>query len=444
MKSLHPYGEELSYLSRLGRFGMKLGLERIQGLLDRLDKPQEAFRSVLIAGTNGKGSTAAMIASILQASGRRVGLYTSPHLREERERVQVNGEHISSEKLGRLIRDIRVLVGENRTGREEVTYFEFLTALAFHYFRAEEVDLAVLETGLGGRLDATNTVNPLVSVITSIELDHTEHLGKEVLAISREKAGILRPGKMAVVSRQRPEVSSFLAESCRAGETDLRLYGRDFHGEVLRSSLEGLHLNFFSPAWSYRDLELPLLGRHQGDNAAAALAACCCLKEQGMVLEEGAIRQGLAKVRWPGRLEVVATNPMILLDGAHNPAAALALRQALEELFPTQGKFIIFGVLRDKEYSKMVASLAPLAKEMIFVRLQAERGADPAQVAREALNRGGKALVLENLPRALDYARERASLEDIICVTGSLYTVGEAMEALEVVREGRVISLAGL
>ena len=400
-----------------------------------MGKPQKAFRSVLVAGTNGKGSTAAMIASIVRAGGYRVGLYTSPHLRDVRERIQINGKSISEEKLTKLIRHLRLFLSKGRTKTERITYFEFLTALAFVHFNEEKVDLAVLETGLGGRLDAANTVDPLISVITSIEHDHTEYLGKDILSIAQEKAGILRSGKTAVVSRQRQDVSPFLTETCRTHQIDLWLHGRDFNAEVRSWNLGGSRLDFSSIIQHYRDLKLPLTGRHQGDNAATAIAVCCRLKDFGMILDERAIRQGLAETKWPGRLEVAATDPLILLDGAHNPAATLALKEALEELFPTQEKFIIFGVLQDKNSSEMIATLAPLAKEIIFVPLRTNRGADPAKVACETVQGLGKSVIMGNLSQSLSYVTQKVSKNDIICVTGSFYAVGEALEALETFKD---------
>ncbi|MBI2877796.1 MAG: bifunctional folylpolyglutamate synthase/dihydrofolate synthase [Candidatus Tectomicrobia bacterium] len=422
------YPPELAYLSQLSRFGMRLGLERTERLLEQLGAPHRGLRAIHIAGTNGKGSTAAMTSSILRAAGYRVGLYTSPHLMEVRERIRIDGESISEERLAALIGRIRSGLFSGG-GREEVTYFEFLTVLALTCFQEERVDLAVVETGLGGRLDATNVITPLVSAITRIDSDHTEHLGSDLVEIAREKAGIIKPGIPVVSSEQRAEVASCLEEVCRAHGVQLILQGRDFRGEILSSDREGVRFHFSGSRGRLQGLRTPLLGRHQAENAATALAICQELGEEGFPCSEEAIRCGLERTCWRGRIEILSHDPLVIVDGAHNPAAISALQDALEELFPSKRKIMVFGVLKDKDYAKMLATLAPWAEKLVLTRPPIDRGADPTHVAEKlGLNFQQKGVIIKDAPAALDYARQCASAGDLVCVTGSLYLVAEALK----------------
>jgi len=439
-KSVH-YRESLDYLFGLQRFGIKLGLANIRGLLKHLGTPHEGLRAVHIAGSNGKGSTAAFLNSILRQAGYRVGLYTSPHLVDFSERIQVDGTPISEERVVQLTDRIRAEVGKmEKTGelwpedqvsslsrdfdpkKATITFFEFTTALAFLHFREAKVDAVVLETGMGGRLDATNVIDPLLSLITPISLEHQQYLGRTLLQIAGEKAGIIKPGRPLLTTARQPRVIDLFRRKCEELQAPLHVHGRDFRGKKV-----GLRLmDYEGLGHRWKALGLGLAGRHQVVNASLALAAGEMLMNFGFSLEEDHLRAGLSQARWPGRLELVGDSPRVLLDGAHNPGAVRILKEALGEEFPRRRLIMVLGILGDKEIPKMMAHLLPLADFLILTRPRTDRAASLETLREHASPWGRPALEIAEVGAALEKGMSEAGPQDLVVVTGSLYTVGEA------------------
>lgn len=397
-----------------------MGLERIEALLATLDHPERAFRCVHIAGTNGKGSTAAMIEAGLRAAGRRTGLYTSPHLVRINERIQVDGREISDAEFCEAFEQVQSAV-EQLLAAEAVdahpTYFECVTAMAFCHFRGAGVDCAVVEVGLGGRLDATNVVRPQLSVITPIDFDHEAFLGKRAESIAAEKAGILKPGVPAVAAPQRREAAEVLA--ARARQLGIAMVEPPSPQNVTHCA--GRY-RFDTPAIH---AELALAGEHQVTNALVAIAAL-----EVLGVPAPAIEQGLRQVRWPGRLEQVADAPAILLDGAHNPAGARVLARFLEQHHPGRRIWLIYAAMRDKAVEEVAGILFPAAHRVVLTRLSQARAVSPRQLEAIVAHHHPNIQVIESLPEALARARAEASPNDMILVTGSLFLVGEAKALL--------------
>ncbi len=434
------YRQTLDYLFGLQRFGIKLGLVNITALLKQLGDPQASLKAVHIAGTNGKGSTGAFLTSILRRAGYRVGLYTSPHLVDFTERIQVNGVPIPQETVVQMTGRIRGVISRmERKGelwskppsgqvgaldprKTTITFFEFITAMAFLYFRRERVEVAVLEAGMGGRLDATNVILPLLSLITPISLEHQQYLGKTLLQIAGEKAGIIKPGRPLVTSVSEPRVLSLFEGRCRELGSPLYAWGRDFRGKETGPQM--MHFHGRSHEWT--GLRLGLAGGHQIRNASLALAAAEVLLELGFALEEPHLRSGLAETRWPGRLELIGSSPGILLDGAHNPGATSILRRNLDKYFFRRRLILVLGIMADKEIPRMISHLAPLADLLILTRPRMDRAASPGLLHSLATPFARTAVEVEGVASALEFALKRAGKKDLVVVTGSLFTVGEA------------------
>jgi dihydrofolate synthase/folylpolyglutamate synthase len=417
--------ETVAYLNGLERFGMVFGLENISLLLQALGNPHLDLKVIHVGGTNGKGSVSAMMASILQEEGYRVGLYTSPHLVSFNERIQINGAEIPWEEVAALADLLRRRVDEKHIPRR-FTFFDFTTAIALYYFFLHEVDVAILEVGLGGRLDSTNVVGPLITVITNVSRDHLHILGERIEDIAREKAGIVKHGTPLISGATQPEVINILEEECKGKEAPMRLMGRDFWGERIASST----LNFYGRRWRLTDIRLGTAGSYQIANATVALGALEAWGETGHRVGEGSIYKGLAKVRWPGRLELVQTSPRILLDGAHNPAAARAVKACLEEEFDYRRLYMVMGIMQDKEVSVILSELAPLADMLIASSPHNPRALSAQRIAEIARNYCKEVTVIEDVGQGVTYAREAAREDDLIVVTGSLFTVGEARDHL--------------
>ncbi|MGH9785637.1 MAG: bifunctional folylpolyglutamate synthase/dihydrofolate synthase [Terriglobia bacterium] len=409
----------------------KLGLENITGLLEDLGRPQDAYPSVLIGGTNGKGSTAAMLESIARAAGLRSALYTSPHLVEINERIQVRGRTIPPEQFADLFTSLRERIERLiASGRLQFhpTYFECLTAMGFEYFRREACELAVLEVGMGGRLDATNTATPRVAVLTQIDFDHERFLGNTIRAIAAEKAGIIKPGGVVVSAASHPEAAAVIR--VRAAEQGARLVEtwREYSAgelsspasETGRYSLQASHADGFRLA-----VELGLRGRHQVENALAAIATARELARMGFPIADEHIRSGLAAARWPGRLELFHDGPLVFLDGAHNPAGARALARFWEENFPDRRVVLIYGAMRDKAVPEIAEILFPKAAAVVLTRPEQFRAAAPETV-RDLAGHLNSNIVIEPDPEAALGAALAAALpRDVIFVTGSLFLVGD-------------------
>ncbi len=409
--------QAFAYLASLGPSHMVLGLERVHEVLERLGRPERTFASVHVAGTNGKGSTCAMIEASLRATGLRTAFYSSPHLHRVNERIQLAGEPVSDEDLARAIGTVA------EAGRGlSLTYFEFLTAVAFEQFRAGAVQAAVLETGLGGRLDATNVVIPIATALTALGLDHQQILGPTLGDIAREKAGILKSGVRCAVAAPSPEALQAISEQADKVGADLWLEGRDFALDE-----DGYH----GRSWQLPNVEVGLAGRHQRQNAAVALATLEIASAALPVTAEAA-RKGVASARWPGRLESFFPRPglEVLLDGAHNPPAAEALARAIRALQPQSGVRLVFGVLEDKLLPPMLAALFPLAHAAYLARPQNPRARAPDTYLAEARTLCAEVHVCPSVAEALRTAMASAQPGERIVVCGSLYVVAEAREAL--------------
>lgn len=410
----------LEYLSGLNSFNIRLGLSPVSQLLDRLNNPHDTYETVLIGGTNGKGSIAAMMASILRHANYSVGLYTSPHLTDIRERIKVNDRMISRQDLASCIEEIRKEV------REDVTYFEFITALAFVHFYHEEIDVAVLEVGMGGRLDATNVVNPYVSVVSNISLDHRTYLGNSLEAIAHEKGGIVKEGGVCITGVKQRRVLNVLEDICLQRGAKLFRLGWDMK---VRTKRDGT-FSFTGMGRRYRDLVCPLKGRHQIENAALAIGAIECMRAKGFDIDDGTIAKGIRNARWEGRLEILQNEPLILVDAAHNPAGIAALCGALKLEFEYERLILIFGVLNDKDYRSMLRRIVPLADHLIITRPQTNRAASPGKIEEVATRYTRQKIeIVENPLDAVKKALFLADLNDLICITGSLYLVGEVKQA---------------
>jgi dihydrofolate synthase / folylpolyglutamate synthase len=417
------YKESLDYLTSLGRFGIKLGLERTQALLHALGDPQDLFQGVHVAGTNGKGSVCAMLASILQAGGYRVGLMPKPHLVSYTERIQVDQRPIAEADFAALLTELQPVISKVAAELGPPTEFEILTSAALSYFARAGIDLLVCEVGLGGRLDSTNVLDLGVEVITNIALDHTQHLGSTLEAIAAEKAGILKPDSLAVTAAQPPALPVIEAAAQRQHIPLLRL-GHEIEVRAVDREWAGIEATVTTPAATYRDLRVPLLGLHQADNAALAVAAIDALRSRGWELSDGALRHGLARTHWPGRLEVIDRHPIVLVDGAHNPAGLERSLAAVRTLAKGHPLVIVFGAMKDKDLPAMLAQLRDMGAPVIFSAIDWHRAAAPAALAEQFKHPSDTA---ESSAEALNRARERVGRDGIVFVCGSLYLVGEAI-----------------
>jgi dihydrofolate synthase / folylpolyglutamate synthase len=414
------YASSVAYLYSLQKHGIKLGLERMTALVGRLGMPHLRYPTLHIAGTNGKGSTAAMTAAILQASGYRVGLYTSPHLVEFRERIRVNGEMIAESDVARLTERLKGFCDLNLAP----TFFECTTAMALQYFADSRVDVAVLEVGLGGRFDATNVVTPLACAITTIGLDHQEYLGTTLGSIAFEKAGIIKPNVPVVVGRVPEEACQTIGRVASDRAAPVSWLGRDF--EAIGATPQCF--SYSSPTRRYEDLHCTLQGVHQLDNAACGVALLEAAGSGGIVLTEQAVREGLRRVRWEGRIEVVDRQPMTILDGAHNPAAARVLAQYLRafRLFhPGRRVILVLGMMRDKDHRGFVAPLTNLVDEVVLTEVDLPRSATVHELQAAIGDRWPRVHMKGELIDALRQARQLAGVDDLICVTGSLMLIGD-------------------
>jgi len=416
------YQDSLTYLYGLQKYGIKFGLSSISKLLTALNNPHQKFPCIHIAGTNGKGSTAAFIASILSEAGYKTGLYTSPHLTSFTERIRVDGADISRTSVTRLTGIIR----ECAASLQSITFFEFVTAMAFSYFAEQKVDCAVIEAGMGGRLDATNVITPLVSIITNISREHEMFLGNTVLKIAHEKAGIIKPNGVLLTAVSQPNVLKLFVRECRRLHAVMFVEGNDF-------ALQRRKNHFLAYRGMGRDmpnLRLGLRGEHQLHNAALVLAAVEVLRQKGFTLSLESVRRGLKHVCWPGRLETAKGKSRILFDGAHNPAAIRCLKQALLNSFAYNRLTLVLGIMNDKDIRTMLREIASIADRVIFCSPRMERAAPTGTLARILRSTGINCVEIPRVKDALLQAMADSGRRDLICVTGSLFTVGEAKETL--------------
>jgi len=410
------YTETLNYIYNLRGGEIDLRLHRVEQALSLFGHPERCYRAFHIAGTNGKGSTAAMLHRILSAEGYRVALYTSPHVVSFTERIRVGDEEISQDEVVELAELIK-----SRSAREGIslTFFEFVTVMALVYFARHKVDAAVVEVGLGGRLDATNVVVPVVSIITTISKDHEAYLGSDPLSIAREKGGIIKEGIPVVCGALPPDAGELLkAMAAAKGSADFSL-GRDFSFALKKSGLfdyEGLK-------WRFQSLSLGLRGRYQRGNAALALGALE-VAQRDFPVGEAAVREGLRTVLWPGRLEVMFRGPAVILDGAHNGEGIRALVSEMRD-FPEVKKIrLLFAAMEDKDWASMLGQLSAVASEMVLTRVPMQRSADPRKIA-DAVPPDIPCTVIDNPLEAARFLLDKAQADDAILVTGSLYLLGQ-------------------
>jgi len=417
---------------RMPRSAVVFDLRRMERLLARLGNPQNAVKSVHIAGTKGKGSTAAMLASVLKQSGYRTGLYTSPHLLSIRERIQIDGRQISEDEFARLAVRIKPEVeAVNANGNlGELTTYEILTALAFLCFQDSGVAYQVLETGLGGRLDATNVVQPEVCVTTSISYDHMDVLGSTLAEIAMEKAGIIKPGSIVVTAPQAPETMKVLEDVCRQQKVKLVRVGEDviWRQKSIRPEKQSFRLKGLMGEY---DIEVPLLGEHQLENAATAVAAAEALAGRGAVITARAIINGIASVSWPGRLQVLRKKPWVIVDGAHNGDSVRRLVAALRQYFKFEKAFVIFGASSDKNIAAMAEELKTFPDRVIVTSSRHPRAVAVELLAEEFSRENIIPVISENVASAVEKALSLAGSGDLVCATGSLFLVAEVMEYMQ-------------
>ena len=417
------YQEALAYLNTVEFFGSKPGLSRIAELLEKLGNPQKGLKTVHIAGTNGKGSCAAMTASILKAAGYRTGLYTSPYLYRFNERMQINGKQIDDAVLAELVTRVKPIAEDME---DHPTVFELMTATALLWYREQACDIVVMEVGLGGRFDATNIIDaPECAVIMNIGLDHTEVLGDTVEQIAFEKAGILKPGCEAVLFQQSENVTAVVRGRC--DELGVTLHVPDFDAIVSEfDSVYGQSFTYKGNAYA-----LPLLGAHQRKNAATVLEAVEVLRARGWHLEQSDVEHGLYAVNWPGRFELLSEEPLFVVDGGHNPQCAQTVRDNLLHYFPDKRRILLLGVLRDKDYTGLTRILDEAADEYICITPQSAR-ALPASELADFLNRYNKPVAIcDTIRDGVSLALDRSDADSVVCAVGSLYSVGEIRACFE-------------
>ncbi|MFA5906323.1 MAG: folylpolyglutamate synthase/dihydrofolate synthase family protein [Desulfobacula sp.] len=425
------YQDCLQTIYKLGRFGIKLELETITDILCRLGNPHKKFKTVHVAGTNGKGSTAVYIASILQAAGFKTGVYTSPHLVRFNERIKINGKEISNDQVV----DAYEAVQAEDMGKRKATYFEIATAVGFYHFAKEAVDWTVVETGMGGRFDATNVILPEVSVITNLSIEHTDYLGKTIKALAWEKGGIIKPGIPVVTAVSQPSGREVLQNIAKEKASGLFFFKKEFSIKKIQKE----ELYTYTGLQNHFDhLKKPLPGEHQKENMSLALAACELIfkKHKGIDprydLTETLVKEGLSQARWPGRLEHVRENPLVILDGAHNLHAVKVLGKYLSSFLKGRTLTLVLGILDDKPHEKMLEHLVPLAGRVIITKAKINRSLDSAVLKAEAERLAqGPVIIIEDVKQAVTHAIKTSKKADVICVAGSLYVVGEAKEKFD-------------
>ncbi len=406
----------LNKLFGLRRFGIKPGLARIREMLAHIGNPQQAFSCIHVAGTNGKGSIASALARILYEAGYRVGLYTSPHLIRFNERIQVNGEPVSDDTVLEAFRAV------SGSAPPQATFFEYATAMAFYVFSQSRVQWAVVETGLGGRLDATNILSPALCIISNIAMEHQAYLGRTISQIASEKAGIIKARTTVITGARQAAAIRVMENAAAEKSAPFYRFGRDFR--VRRKN--GGRFTYLGIQTVWPDMQTSLIGEHQVDNAAVTLAACEVLTLNGTGLDITCIRKGLSENIWPGRLEMVSNRPMVILDGAHNLSASRKLARYLSTAQAGKNITLVIGILNDKPYAAMLRNLLPLCRKVILTRPVIDRALDTEKLHQVVRNYPVEASVIPDVAKAVQTAISTAELSDVVCIAGSLYVVGEA------------------
>jgi dihydrofolate synthase/folylpolyglutamate synthase len=415
------YHEALAYISKQGRFGMKLGTERTRAILDRMGSPDSGLKGALIAGTNGKGSTGAILASILRAAGRKVGFMPKPHLMSYTERIEVNGRPITEEEFVATLEALIPTLDGVAADMGQATEFEMLTAMALA-FLAPRIDLLVCEVGLGGRLDATNALDLGTAAITNVDLDHQKYLGDTIEQIAHEKAAIIKPQNKVVTGCEGVALA-IVEEHARVADAPLWVVGRDIHVESKSRGWDGHIVNVKGPEFAHIDMTLPLVGDYQPENAAVAAALAHLLDE----VTDDDVREGLRSTRWPGRLQVIASSPRVILDGGHNPAAMTKAGATLRRLIDDERLVAVFAMLTERDPVQLLAALRTLRPDaVVFTEPASAAGhAVAAELLAGTYGKGGHAVT--PAAAALERARDLAGSDGNVLVCGSLYLVGEIL-----------------
>ena len=423
MPSRETYNSCLKTMYALRRFGIILGLNTIKRILTALGNPQNDFKSIHVAGTNGKGSVASALYSILLESGYRVGLYTSPHLVRFNERICINNHQISNEDVVKSYQAVKRVHHEKRSP----TFFEFTTAMAFYEFSRKKVDWAVVETGMGGRYDATNVIQPTITIITNVSMEHRQYLGNTLAEITREKAGIIKNRTPLVTAVKQDQARAIIRQVARKKSAPVYILGKNFKtrrnrpGEFLYYGIEN--------TWPH--MQTALLGTYQIENAALAIAASELLIKSQAKISHESIKKGLKNNRWPGRLEIVSDQPLIILDGAHNLIAARNLARFLNANLGNRRITLVVGILDDKPFGAMLKSLLPECSRAIITRAKTDRALDPRRLYPVAQKIISDVSIVPDVANAFRQAAETTASDEVICVAGSLYVIGEAKEAIQ-------------
>lgn len=444
---------DYSLTRNLSNIGEKFDLSRMRVLMERLGNPQNQYLVIHVAGTKGKGSVSAMISTALRAAGYNTGFYTSPHLVEFTERIQVNGEQITRAELVELVEEIKQHVFET----DRLTTFELTTALAFLFFARRKVNVAVVEVGLGGRLDATNIVTPLVSVITSLSYDHMNVLGNTLAEIAGEKAGIIKQGRPVVLAPQKDEARQVIERVASERSSRLIRVGRDYLYAPLNHSLDGQTMLVWSAeeqnlvnafvesggrdSWEPFRLAIPLLGYHQVENAATAYAALQIVRMEGLAVSEQAIREGFSQVNWPGRFEILSRHPMVIVDSAHNRDSALKLRLTLDDYLSERPVVLVFGASEDKDISGMFAELLPRVRQVIATQSDHPRAMDAEKLVELAHRFGCRAKAVIPIQKAVESALDLAGDEAVVLAAGSLFVASAVREIWRQIASKKIIEL---
>lgn len=416
------YNEVLKYLLQLELMGMKLGLDNTNHLLSALGNPHKEYPSIHIAGTNGKGSTAAITESILGNSGYRIGLYTSPHLVDFRERIRINERYISQKYITDFFTDF-----QRKFQEMNPTFFEAVTVLAFSYFKDEKVDLAIIETGMGGRFDSTNVIKPIVSVITNIDQEHTRHLGNDISQIAFEKAGIIKNNVPVVTAIKNLEARRVVRQVCKQKKTKLISVFDETQWVIKEINEQNTEMDIFTRSQKYYNLRLALPGRHQLENAVCGIIAAEIAEPIGIKVTPTGAALGFRNIKWSGRLQRIAKEPEVILDVGHNPSAMKTLYEYFHEFYTNRHVIAVFGILSDKDSNQMLNELNRFADVIIITKPMTERAADTSKLARQVSHLTTNFQVIPHVKDAYNAALEFAGTEDIVLVTGSHYTVGEIL-----------------
>lgn len=419
------YKDAIEYLYSLQKYGIKFGLSKTSNIMKAMGNPHHGKRYIHVAGTNGKGSVSAMLESILIKTGMKVGFYSSPHLIRFTERFRINGKEIPQAKTIDLVNELRSVIDPS----EPPTFFEATTAMALSYFARENVDISIMEVGMGGRLDATNVIKPLVSVITNISLEHQDFLGNLLIDIAGEKAGVIKKGVDLLTAAEQPSVIKLFKEACERRKAVFRRLGDDF-----RYRSKGSEMSYFGMNRDLRGLKPGLIGRYQKRNTALALAVIEILETKGFRISERDIRDGLAATEWPGRLQIISRDPFVIVDGAHNPTAVRNLVDSITDGFSYDRLIAVMGIMEDKDINNIIRLISNVADYIICTRPDYYRAADPWRIMKEVSGLGKQGEVVDYLSEAVNKAKSMASSRDLILITGSLFTAGEALTILDPIK----------